>query len=49
MSIFGLVVMCAALMEMPLVDRMINLVSGLFLLALGVGGFILGWKRSKQK
>jgi hypothetical protein len=48
MAIFGLVVMGAAFIDMPMLGRMINLVCGGFLAALGSGAMIVGWKRARK-
>jgi hypothetical protein len=48
MALFGFTVMAAAVMDMPMLGRMINLVCGGFLAALGLGAMIVGWRRSRK-
>ncbi|HUT52266.1 MAG TPA: hypothetical protein VM658_02645 [bacterium] len=48
LACFGLAVMGAALLDMPLQDKVINLIAGSVVLAIGAGAFLLGWKRSKK-
>ena len=47
LAVFGIVVMGAAIMPMPGVDKAINLICGLVILAVGAAAFGLGWKRGK--
>lgn len=49
LAVFGLAVIGAAFLEMPGADKVINAVSGIVILAAGVGAFILGMSRSASK
>jgi len=47
LAVFGLVVMGASFLPMPGADKLINVVSGLVILAAGATAFALGWKRGR--
>ena len=48
LSVFGLAVIGAMLLDMSSADRVINLISGLVIMAIGGVAFALGWLRSRQ-
>jgi hypothetical protein len=47
--VFGLVVIGAAFLDMSFADKMINIVSGLVLVACGAFAFAIGWFRSRAR
>jgi len=49
LSIFGVVVIGAALLDMSFADKMINAVSGLVLVAVGVFCYVIGWARKRRR
>lgn len=48
LAVFGLAVMGAALIKMPMADRLINVIAGLVILAAGAGSFYLGIRKSRS-
>jgi hypothetical protein len=49
MTVFGVTVMAAAFMDMPMIGRAINVGAGTIMVLLGVGGMLLGWKRARAR
>ena len=48
LSVFGIAVIVAGFMEMPVEDRVINLAAGLVILAIGALALFLGLRKSSK-